>query len=428
MGSMQICAVLLCFMLLGLDGFDIISVSFAAPGIAREWGIDRGALGIVLSMELIGMAVGSIILGWAADRVGRRPIILLCLCTIAAGMFAAALAPDIDVLLAARFLTGLGIGGMLACLNAIVAEYSNRRFRNLAIMTMSAGFPIGATIGGVVASRMLQTMDWRAVFLLGAVATAALLPCTWLLLPESVASLVSRRPPGALEKINAILTRFGHSTVEALPPVAAQAAVGGYRKLFGPALIRTTVLLTIAYFAQTVTFYYIIKWIPKLVVDMGYPPSAAGGVLVWANLGGACGAVMLGILSRKFDLRRPAVVAMAASFLLVSYFGTGQATLAELSMISAVAGFFTNAAVVGIYALLAQYFSADVRAGGTGIVIGFGRGGAALGPIVAGYMFEAQLGLQVVSIVMAAGSVVALFALLRLGPVPALPASPGSTE
>lgn len=136
---------------------------------------------------------------------------------------------------------------------------------------------------------------------------------------------------------------------------------------------------------------------------------------------------MLGILSRKFELRRPAVVAMAASFLLVSYFGTGQATLAELSIISAVAGFFTNAAVVGIYALLAQYFSADVRAGGTGIVIGFGRGGAALGPIVAGYMFKAQIGLQIVSIVMAAGSIVALFALLRLGPVRALPASPGST-
>ena len=59
-----------------LDGFDVLSISFASPGIAADWGIDRAQLGIVLSMELVGMAIGSLFLGGIADRIGRRATIL----------------------------------------------------------------------------------------------------------------------------------------------------------------------------------------------------------------------------------------------------------------------------------------------------------------------------------------------------------------
>src|SRR5712664_653891 len=65
--------------LTGLDGFDVLAISFASPGIASEWHINRAALGVVLSMELIGMSIGSIALGRAADRIGRRPMMLICL-------------------------------------------------------------------------------------------------------------------------------------------------------------------------------------------------------------------------------------------------------------------------------------------------------------------------------------------------------------
>ncbi|MBT9447203.1 MAG: MFS transporter [Hyphomonadaceae bacterium] len=415
MGPAQIVAVVLCVLLNALDGFDVLSISFASPGIAHEWGIERGALGVVLSMELIGMAIGSLALGRAADRFGRRPIIIACLIVMASGMFLAARATSVETLLAYRFVTGLGIGGMLACVNAMVAEYANNRYRSFAVMIMAAGYPLGAIVGGAVSSRLLATFDWRAVFILGGVATAALLPLVLLLLPESVAYLAVRRPPNALNRINAVLKRLGHRVIDALPAAQEKTGKGGFASLFSPTLVKTTILLTIAYFTHIMTFYFIIKWIPKLVVDMGHAPPEAGNVLVWANVGGATGAIMFGVLTRRIDVRWLVIAALAGSFALVALFGRGQADLVGLSLVSAIAGFFTNAAVVGLYALVAGYFPTEVRAGGTGFVIGLGRGGAALGPIAAGYLFQSGQGLQIVSLVMAAGSVVALVALLLLG-------------
>ena len=118
----QIVAVGMCVLLNALDGFDVLSISFAAPGIAREWGIDRAALGLVLSMELFGMMVGSITLGQVADRIGRRPTVIGCLVVMALGMTATTQVPSIAALALTRLFTGLGIGGMLAVINARAAD------------------------------------------------------------------------------------------------------------------------------------------------------------------------------------------------------------------------------------------------------------------------------------------------------------------
>ncbi|MAK61881.1 MAG: MFS transporter [Ponticaulis sp.] len=415
MSMAQIVVIALCVLLNAIDGFDVLSISFASPGISAEWGISRGALGIVLSMELIGMAVGSILLGQVADRVGRRPVIIGCLLIMASGMYLASTANGIEILSAFRLFTGLGIGGMLACTNAMVAEYSNDKYRSLNVTLMAAGYPIGAIVGGAIASQLLVHFDWRAVFLFGCAFTICLLPAVYFLMPESVSNIASRRPENALEKVNSILVKLGHNVVAALPEPNKASGGVGISRLFGPDLFKITLVLTLAYFAHIMTFYYILKWIPKLVVDMGFVASEAGNVLVWANVGGAIGGVLLGVLTRKFDVRWLTIGILVFSFLLVTLFGRGQADLQGLSIASAAAGFFTNAGVVGLYALLAAYFPANVRAGGTGFVIGVGRGGAALGPIIAGYLFETGQGLQLVSILMAMGSIIALIALLFLG-------------
>jgi len=148
MGVAQWVAVLVTVGLNALDGFDVLSISFASPGIAREWGIDKAILGWVLSMELLGMAAGSLLLGGVADKIGRRPTILGCLVAMAAGMFGAAYAHSVSGLLPWRLLTGLGIGGTLAAINAAAAELSNRRYRSFAMALMVIGYPIGGVIGG----------------------------------------------------------------------------------------------------------------------------------------------------------------------------------------------------------------------------------------------------------------------------------------
>ncbi len=162
------------------------------------------------------------------------------------------------------------------------------------------------------------------------------------------------------------------------------------------------------------TFYFILKWIPKIVVDMGFEPASAGGVLVWANVGGLAGSLLLGFLSLRMQIRGLVVIALLGGAVGVAVFGLGQADLQQLSLAAAGAGFFTNAAIVGMYALFAQMFPTDVRAGGTGFAIGVGRGGSAIGPILAGFLFAAGGSLLHVSLMMAAGSLIAAVLLLFL--------------
>src|SRR4030095_6751214 len=138
-------------------------------------------------------------------RRARRLTILLCLVVMTAGMFLATTASGIGPLSVFRFLTGVGIGGMLAATHAVVAEFANDRRRNLCVTLMAAGYPLGAVGGGVIATRLLADGNWRSVFAFGGFATAACIPLVWWLLPESISYLVQRRPAGALEGVHATL-------------------------------------------------------------------------------------------------------------------------------------------------------------------------------------------------------------------------------
>jgi benzoate transport len=415
MSRLQVIAVGITVALNALDGFDVLSISFAAPGIAKEWGIDRGQLGIVLSMELIGMAFGSVLLGGLADKIGRRRMMLGCLALMAVGMFMATTVGGIVALSAWRLVTGLGIGGMLATINAVAAESSNLKRRNLSLALMTIGYPLGAVVGGTIASLLLQGGEWRSVFVFGAIVTACMIPLVYFFVPEPIHYLVERRPAGALERINRTLKRMGHAAVDALPEVRSDAPKRSIADILKPGLIATTLLVTFGYFAHIMTFYFILKWSPKIVADMGFAASAAGTVLVWANVGGATGGAIFGFLAQKFDVRRMTVFALAVSGVAVALFGAAGATsLTSLSILACFSGLFTNSAVVGYYTIFARAFPTHVRATGTGFAIGVGRGGAALSPIIAGYLFQAGAGLPTVAIAMGFGSLFSALALFLL--------------
>ncbi len=407
-------AVLVTLGLNAMDGFDVLSISFASPGIARDWGIDQATLGWVLSMELLGMALGSLLLGGVADKVGRRPTILGCLAAMAIGMSGAGHAQGVAGLLVWRLLTGLGIGGTLAAINAAAAEVSNRRWRNFAMALMVIGYPLGGIVGGMFVQRLLATATWHEVFLYGAWATSGFLPIVWLLVPESVAFLDRRRPPGALERINRTLVRFGHSPVSVLSEASPGAERRSIADLFKPGLLTTTVLITFVYFAHITSFYFIIKWVPKIVVDMGFEPRAAAGVLIWANVGGAVGGAIFGLIATRLGLKALTLCVLLATSVMIVWFGHGSADLATLKTTLAITGLFTNSAIAGLYLLFAQVFPTHVRATGTGFAIGVGRGGAVLAPVAAGYLFHAGFALQTVALAMASGSLLAAVALLAL--------------
>lgn len=397
-----------------LDGFDVLAISFAGPGIAAEWGLGNAGLGYVLSMELIGMAVGSVLLGGVADKIGRRPTILGCLVAMSIGMFMVTTTSSLAELAVWRVITGLGIGGMLAAINAVAAEFSNRKKRAFAISTMAIGYPVGGVVGGLIVSDLLQYFDWRVVFYFGTGVTLLFIPMVYFIMPESVHWLTRKQPIGALEKINATMRRLGHAIIEKLPEYDHAARKVSTSFLFSKTMVWTTILVTAAYFLHVITLYYILKWTPKLVVDMGFAPNLAGEALTWASLGGALGCIFFGVLTIRFSLKSLTIFTFVMAWVFTAVFGRAPADLGTIKIYVAMAGFFTNAGIVGMYAILAQVFPTHARASGTGFAVGIGRGGSVLSPIIAGYLLDGGLDLPMISMIMGAGSVVAAIILLGL--------------
>lgn len=414
MSPLQIAVVAITVLMNGIDGFDVLSISFAAPGIAKEWNVPLGDLGIVMSMELIGMVLGSFFLGGLADRIGRRPTLLGCLTVMTVGMAMAPTATSLVQLSLWRIVVGLGIGGILASINAVVAEFTNVKRRGLCISIMVIGYPLGGTLGGMFCSFLLQHYEWRSVLYFGAVITGLLIPAVYWLVPESIYWLAKKQPQGALEKINRTLGRMGLARIEQLPPPTEEPGQQSAATIFSKGMWMPTLLLTIAYFLHVTTFYFILKWSPKIVADMGFAPHLAGSVLVWASLGGALGGIVFGWLTLKIDLKKLTMAIMALTCLFVAIFGRTAADLMEIKLLAACAGFFGNAGISGLYSLLAIAFPTQIRATGTGFVIGIGRAGAVLSPIAAGFLLQFQAGLPTVALVMGSGSLLAAVVLFFL--------------
>lgn len=414
MTRFQYVVVALTVALNALDGFDVLAISFASPGIAAEWGTTRAALGFILSAELWGMALGSVALGGVSDSVGRKPTILGCLFLMVIGMFAVTMTDNLYVLCAWRVLTGIGIGGMLASINAQAAEFSNNKNRATVIAIMSAGYPIGGVVGGLIVSRLLEVYDWRSVFYFGTAATALMIPIVVFVMPESVHWLVRKKPDNVLHRINAILTRLGHQIVALVPEVRAEDKGKAWVDLFSKRYVMVAVLLAAAYFLHIATFYFILKWVPDIVVRMGFPASSAGDIVTMASVGGLLGCLAFAFVGRSVDLRRLTIAVFVLSWIATIAFGYVPTNLVVISIAVLCTGFFINAGIVGMYTLAAQMFPTHLRASGTGFTVGVGRGGSMISPIIAGFLFQAEMALPTVALIMATGSILAAGALFFL--------------
>jgi MFS family permease len=416
----QYVVVALMIALNALDGFDVLSSAFAAPGIAKEWGVPREALGIVLSAELVGMGFGSILLGSLADKAGRKPTMLTCLVIMAIGMYGAATASGVTELTIWRFITGIGIGGMLAATNAVTAESTSKAGRSLSMALYVIGYPLGGVIGGFAAQEwLLDDFGWRGVFLFGAAVTAAMIPFVMLLVPETPAYFAAARSSNAVERINRSLAAFGKAPIAGLPDIAPDKPKPKVTEILSnPRLRPVTLLLAFGYMFHTITFYYILKWAVKIVSDYppGYAQADAASVLTFANIGGAIGGLLLGFLMKRWHIKGPTVVMLLLAVAAVTAFGMGYDNLVGWRAAAFMAMFFGNGAIVGYYSAFALGFPAFARGTGTGFVLGVGRAGAAGSPIIAGYLFKAfgDDQLLLVSFLMSLGSLAALILFLML--------------
>jgi benzoate transport len=381
----------LCIVLNALDGFDVLAMAFTANSVTRDFGLSGGQLGILLSAGLVGMAAGSLGLAPFADVIGRRPMVLISVGLATAGMLLSALAHSAVELGIWRVVTGVGIGGILACTNVIVSEYSSKRWRGLAISLYTAGYGVGATLGGTAAVALQASFGWRSVFLLGGLCTGATLLLLAALLPESVDFLASRRPRNVVERLNKIARRIGQPAVTELPAAAARAGKKNkLSELFTPGNRRSTGLVWLAFFATMFGFYFVNSWTPRLLVTAGMTESQGviGGLML--TLGGTFGALLYGLLTLRWNSRKVLVIFAVLSAATMVMFISTAGVLALAFVAGGVVGMLINGCIAGMYTIAPALYGASVRSTGVGWAIGIGRAGAIVAPLIAGALLDAH--------------------------------------
>ena len=390
MSRFQWSAIAICVTLIMLDGFDVLVMAFTAASVSAEWKLSGAQLGVLFSAGLFGMAAGSLFLAPLADRFGRQAIILLCLVVITLGMGLSALAQSSTQLAALRALTGLGIGGMLASVGVITAEFASNKWRSTAVALQATGYPIGATIGGSIAAVLLEAYGWRSVFVFGGLATVAMIPLVLRRLPESVDFLTSRRPAGALQKLNALLRKMQRAELAELPPLPAvgERPSNTIPGLFNGGLARSTLLLWAAFFLLMFSFYFALSWTPKLLVSAGLSArqGITGGVLL--NIGGIVGGSLFGLLAARLDLGRLTAASLTMTAVAMAAFGASTGHLGASFAIAFLIGAFIFGSMAGLYAFAPVIYPAAVRTTGMGWAIGIGRIGAILAPLIAGMLLD----------------------------------------
>ena len=401
----------MCVLLNALDGFDVLAMAFTANGVTKEFGLTGSELGVLLSAGLIGMAIGSLCLAPLADIIGRRPMIIASVGAAGAGMLLAATAGNMAQLGIWRFLTGLGVGCILACTNVIASEYSSKQRRGLSISIYTAGYSIGATLGGAAAVYLQSQYGWRSVFVFGGIITLSILVVLLFLLPESVDFLVTKRPRNVLDRLNRIARKTGHPEVTALPDVQAvsKSKTNPISDLLSPTNRRSTLLLWVAFFTTMFGFYFINSWTPRLLVTAGMTESQGitGGLML--TLGGIFGAVLYGVLATKWNSKIVLVGFTVLSAVMMVVFISSASVIVLALGAGVLVGMLINGCIAGLYTLAPSLYPASVRSTGVGWGIGIGRIGAIIAPLITGALLDVSwsavqlyLGVGVVVLISAA--------------------------
>ncbi len=386
MKPMQFAVILVCWLINMLDGFDVLAIAYTAPTISKELLLSPQQLGMVLSAGLVGMAIGAVSIAPLADRFGRKKVILWCLAVIGSAMLMTAFVKTIEPLVAVRIVTGLGVGGLLASLNTMVAEYASDRRRHFAISFLQSGYPIGALVGGLIAAPLIPAYGWQVVFLGGGLATLVMVVVVLLLLPESLHFLLENRPKNALQQVNRILKKLGHQALQVMPEASGSRVQAGVTKVFSAELKSATLLLWISFFMSMLTLYFLLLWTPQIIVNAGLPQDQAIRVGATLNGGGLVGMLLLGYLSERFGLYRLIMLFFLMGALSMVAFALIDASVAMLLFLAFCLGFFSIGGMIGLYSAAAGIYPTALRNTGLGWGIGIGRLGAILGPNVAGVL------------------------------------------
>lgn len=369
------------------DAMDVILISFLLTPIRAEFGLDATQTGLVASAGFVGMFLGAAISGRLADRYGRRNVFQITLIVFCVGSLLSAAAPSFALLLAARVVTGLGLGGELPVVSTLVSEFAPRASRGRFIVLLESFWAYGTILAGVVALVVLPEYGWRGAFLVGA------LPALYVAylrraLPESPRYLAEH---GRIAEADAVVRRVERESGGALitvakpaapeRPAAAAAAGAGWRALFAQRYARRTVMLWILWFGITFTYYGMFTFLPSLLAGRGLSVVRSNEYFFVSTLAQVPGYFSAAWLVERIG-RRPTLVAYlvgsAISAVLFGNSGAGTDAVVYAAMLS----FFNLGAWGVVYTLSPELYPTALRATGAGAAAAVGRIGGIIGPFV----------------------------------------------
>jgi MFS transporter, AAHS family, 4-hydroxybenzoate transporter len=420
--SLQILTLVLCFLVVAADGFDVASVGYVAPLLKTEWSLSAAQLGPIFGAGLFGLTVGSFLFGPLADRIGRKRVITLSLVLFGIGSLACAYAPSPFWLIVLRFATGAGLGGAMPNAITLSSEFSPARNRALLVTLMFCGFTLGLAFGGVVAALLIPAFGWKGVFIFGGIFPLCLVPVIWIWLPESLRFMAGK--PRYEREVRQVLKRLTGDADTPLARIAPEdAPVSNARAgsksavgtLFSPRYRAGTLLLWLAFFCTLWVYYQVSSWLPTVITGAGIDPSHAARVGAMLPLGGTIGSL---VNARLMDRMNPFFVlagsyAVAAVSIALIGFSIHEPTWVYPTVF--MAGLGLSGAQTGANVLVAGFYTTAARATGVSWALGVGRIGSIIGSMTGGILLAAFHSTGAAFVLFAAPVVIAGVAMLANG-------------
>lgn len=375
------------------DSMDTGLIAFILPVLAKEWGLAPGQMGLIGSIGLIGMALGAVVSGTIADRIGRKKVFTITVLLYSIASAFCALSWNYQSLLVFRFLVGFGLGGELPVAATLVSEYAPSRVRGRFIVLLESFWGLGWIAAACIAYFFIPLYGWRMAFLVGAL--PALYVCLIRMhMPESVRYLLAHGRVGEARKIVVSLERQLHVPVapfvseKETVPVVAKAS---FRELWKKPFASRTIMLWLVWFGINFSYYGIFMWLPSLVFQQGFTVVKTFEyvlIMTLAQLPGYyCAAWLVDKIGRKYTL---------SAFLLfsgvASYFFGHASTAAALMMWGSVMSFFNLGAWGVLYTYTPEQYPTAIRALGSGWAAGFGRFGGMAAPMMVGALLARSFG------------------------------------
>lgn len=399
-----------CLLIIIFDGYDLVIYGVALPLLMQQWSLTAVQAGLLASAALFGMMFGAMIFGTLSDRLGRKKTIMICVTLFSGFTFLGAFATNPVEFAILRFIAGLGIGGVMPNVVALMTEYAPKKIRSTLVAIMFSGYAIGGMTSALLGAWLVKDMGWQIMFLIAGI-PLLMLPIIWKFLPESLAFLIkSGKEEQAKQIINKLLpTRDIHQNTQLVfnENIHHEAPV---KALFQDGRAFSTFMFWIAFFMCLLMVYALGSWLPKLMLQAGYSLGASMLFLFALNIGGMVGAIGGGALADRFHLK-PVITSMfviGAAALILLGFNSPQIVLYSLI---ALAGAATIGSQILLYTFVAQFYPTTVRSTGMGWASGIGRIGAIIGPVLSGALLTFELPHQMNFLAIAIPGVIAAFAI-----------------